>query len=380
MKFLIFARDFAPQIGGVQNFLANFAAVLPPQDVVVLTRKSDGWRLFDAAAPYSIIRMPDTSRLPGPIEIVVRALLSLIWFVATLIKVRPDMVLCGYAKGNAPFGYLAKLLFRIPYAVFTYGTDVMRYRHKGGRAIRFWLRHADLVATINDDLHDVLEHFTQGQTRIVTIPLGTGVSGTVEGEIAQQAAGVSLEGKQVLLTVCRLTPRKGVDRTIEAMALLQDKHPNLVYVVAGSGDDRARLQKIAADQGVSERVIFAGRVSDEQLLSLYRRADAFILASRIEGDDVEGFGIVFIEAGAFGVPVIGGDSGGVRQAVGHERNGLLVDPNKPQAIADAVNRLLTDTELASKLGAEGKRLAGEVFTWEQCRDVFLAAIPKSLSK
>jgi len=171
-----------------------------------------------------------------------------------------------------------------------------------------------------------------------------------------------------------LTPRKGVDKTIEAVSLLAKKHPDLLYVVVGSGDDKERLVKLAKEKWLDDRVIFAGRVSDEDLLRFYARADMFILASREEGRDIEGFGLVFVEAGAFSVPVIGGDSGGVRQAVLQGYNGLLVEPESPTAIAEAIERLILDPELAAVFGKNGRKLATEVFTWQNCQRALLDSL------
>jgi phosphatidylinositol alpha-1,6-mannosyltransferase len=177
-----------------------------------------------------------------------------------------------------------------------------------------------------------------------------------------------------LLSVCRLTPRKGVDRTLEAVARLTEQYPKLIYAIVGDGDDRGRLTSLVQEKGLTDRVLFAGRVSDADLLRFYARCDLLVLASREEGDDIEGFGLVLVEAGAFGKPVIGGDSGGVGEAVAHEENGLLVDPQSPLAIAQAIDRILGDRSLALRLGREGQRRATEVFTWERCRQALITAL------
>ncbi|MBZ0271974.1 glycosyltransferase family 4 protein, partial [bacterium] len=107
---------------------------------------------------------------------------------------------------------------------------------------------------------------------------------------------------------------------------------------------------------------------------LYARADAFVMASRSDGDDVEGFGIVFVEAGAFGVPVVGGRSGGVPEAVRDGESGFLADPLDPADIAGKIARILDDRALARRLGDEGRRLASEVFTFEAMTREIAAAL------
>jgi len=374
MRILIIARDFAPDVGGVQNLLASVAKTLEPDTLTVLTRRCAGWRAHDAAAPYRVVRIPRLERYPKLLSAALRGPLLLFWSLRLARLRKPELVIAGYAKGDAPFGWLLKRLFAIPYVVFVYGMEVARYRSGRSPFIGTWLREAALVAAISRPGKEIVEALTQGKARVEIVPLGCGVSGEAPDLPLTHWAGTDLGAGPVLLSVCRLTPRKGVDRVIEAVALLSEQYPELIYAIVGDGDDRGRLTGLVRERGLERRVLFAGRVSDADLLRFYARCDLLVLASREERDDFEGFGLVFVEAGAFGKPVIGGDSGGVSEAVAHEENGLLVDPQSPQAIAEAVRRILGDRELALRLGKEGKRRATEVFTWERCRQAVIAAL------
>ena len=373
MKILLFARDYAPQIGGVQNMLSGLMNTFDPEDITVIARDCSGSREFDQRVKYQIIRMPSLENLPKAISILLRAVLSLFYVFRQMITNKPDLMLCGYAKGNGPFGWVAKKIFGVPYVVFAYGTDVLRYRGKKSLA-RKWLAQADLVAAISEPVHKFVEEYTQGKAKVVTVPLGCGVTGEAPKPYLSKWQDIELADKKVVLTVCRLTPRKGVDKTIQAVSLLKEKYPDMVYIIVGQGDDNARLVNIAKESDVEQNIIFAGRVSDDDLLRFYQRADIFILASREEKGDIEGFGLVFVEAGAFSVPVIGGDSGGIKEAVAHEENGLLVDSTSPEAIAEAIERLLLDKDLSKRLGKHGLRRSREVFTWENCKKTMLDAL------
>jgi phosphatidylinositol alpha-1,6-mannosyltransferase len=177
---------------------------------------------------------------------------------------------------------------------------------------------------------------------------------------------LDLHGKGVALTVARLMPRKGVDRTLEAVAALAPEFPDLVYVVAGDGPQRAELERRAAAPDLAGRVRFTGEVEDADVPALHRLADVFLLPSRREaGDEVEGFGMALVEAGASGLPVIGGRSGGIPEAVVEGETGLLVDGGDPRAIAGALRRLLEDAELARRLGAGGRREVERRLNWER---------------
>ncbi len=182
----------------------------------------------------------------------------------------------------------------------------------------------------------------------------------------------------MLATVGRLVPRKGVDTVIRALPRIADKVPNTLYVVAGGGPDRPRLEALAADQGVSERVRFLGKVPDADVSGLYQACTAFVMPARQEGASVEGFGLVFREAGACGKPVIGAYSGGVPDAIEHGDTGLLVPPADPRAFADAAIQLLSDEALAARLGARGREVVHTEGTWDRVAERMVAVMEAGL--
>ncbi len=177
-----------------------------------------------------------------------------------------------------------------------------------------------------------------------------------------------LANRKVLLTVGRLTPRKGQDQTLRALPAILARVPQAVYVIAGTGEYEPELRQIAADVGVADRVRFVGAVEESDLPRLYNLADLFLMPNRsMPGSgNVEGFGIVFLEAGASGLPVIGGRSGGVPDAVCEGQSGLLVDGASAEAIAEAALKLLTNPELARRMGEQGRRRVSESLTWDHC--------------
>jgi len=160
-----------------------------------------------------------------------------------------------------------------------------------------------------------------------------------------------------LLTVGRLVPRKGQDRTIEAVAGLRDELPGLTYSVVGEGPDRARLEALVDRHGVRDRVTLHGRLVGEALEQAYRDADVFVMPARVEeGGDTEGYGLVYLEAGARGLPVVGGRAAGAAEAVDPERTGLLVDrPDDATSVAHAIRRAVLSPTDAARWGTEGRR-------------------------
>jgi phosphatidylinositol alpha-1,6-mannosyltransferase len=177
----------------------------------------------------------------------------------------------------------------------------------------------------------------------------------------------------LLLSVGRLQRRKGHDMAIRALAQLKDELPHVRYVIAGDGEERARLERMVRECGLSERVFFAGIVADGDLPAYYAASDVFLLPNRVDDDgDIEGFGIVFLEAAACGKPVIGGDSGGVPEAVERDVTGLLVDGASPDAVAAAIHDLATSPERRQALGAAGRARARDAFSWQRAAETVSA--------
>jgi phosphatidylinositol alpha-1,6-mannosyltransferase len=176
-----------------------------------------------------------------------------------------------------------------------------------------------------------------------------------------------LGGKRVLLTVSRLVKRKGHDLVFKALPIIAEQIPQVTYLIVGSGSQEAHLRTLATELGVADRVVFSGYAPEGDLPSYYNACDVFVMPSRqIEGrEGIEGFGIVYLEANACGKPVIGGNSGGVAEAVQDGVTGFLVDPLDHHAFASAVTKLLCDHDLARRLGMQGRERVEREFAWEK---------------
>jgi phosphatidylinositol alpha-1,6-mannosyltransferase len=172
-----------------------------------------------------------------------------------------------------------------------------------------------------------------------------------------------LADRRVILTVARLDDYKGQDTVIRALPQIVKHVPHALYLVVGRGPEHDQLRRLAIRHGVSDYVIFAGYVPAGQLVAYYNVCDVFVMVSRQNHKDVEGFGLVYLEANACGKPVIGGDSGGVRDAIVDGQTGLLVDPQDDDMVAACVIRLLLDPAEARRLGENGRRRAEGELDW-----------------
>lgn len=177
----------------------------------------------------------------------------------------------------------------------------------------------------------------------------------------------------LLLTVARLVRRKGVDLVLRRVAELAPEFPTLHYVVAGDGPERSTLESLAVELGIRDRVHFLGAVDDATRNELYGASDLFVTLNReLAGSEFEGFGIVFLEAGLAGLPVIGGRNGGVPDAIEHRRTGLLVDPENALESRDALRLLLRDAERRREMGRAGRARALSRFSWAEAQRQFAA--------
>jgi phosphatidylinositol alpha-1,6-mannosyltransferase len=174
-----------------------------------------------------------------------------------------------------------------------------------------------------------------------------------------------LEDRPVLLSVARLVEWKGQDMVLEALPRVRGAVPDVAYLIVGEGPHRASLERTVKSQGLERHVVFAGFVPSSELPSYYRAADVMVVPSRefAAGLPIEGFGIVYVEAGACGTPAIGGLGGGTEESIEHAVTGFRVDPNDPEAIAEAVLKLLEDRELAGRFGRAGRERAVKQFDW-----------------
>jgi phosphatidylinositol alpha-1,6-mannosyltransferase len=185
---------------------------------------------------------------------------------------------------------------------------------------------------------------------------------------------LGLGSRPVLLTIARLVARKGIDTVLDALPRVLAAHPDAVYVIAGDGPEAESLKALSRRLGVERAVHFAGVVTDEELSLWYSLSDVFVMPSRSDPPDVEGFGIVFLEAAACERPVVAARAGGIPDAVAHGVTGVLVPPGDAAALGAELAALLADPARRAELGRRGRERVLADFTWDRVVDRTLAAI------
>lgn len=368
---LFITLDFPPALGGVARYYAQFLETLRERQWVVVAPPGVPSGPLPEAPHVRIVRR----RLLAPMFIWPRWL-PLLWhtFLA-VVRLKPRLVHVGQLLPVGTVAWLLGRWFHVPYVVYVHGLDLLRAEEHPRRkrlAARILQNAVCVVANSNHTKERVLRFGVTHDHIQVVLP-GTALHTVSVSQDArdEHRRQFNLEGVFLLLTVCRLVPRKGVATVLGSVARLVQKYPRLAYVIVGDGPDRPRLEAHASTLGIRDRVHFVGRQAERALPLWYASCDAFILVPTADhGRDVEGFGIVFLEAAAFQKPAIGSWSGGVAEAVKHEKTGLLVPTDDVEATARTIERLMTDSTMARQLGEEARRDLEATATWPKRVETF----------
>lgn len=359
MKHLLVTNDFPPKIGGIQSLLWEWWRRLPPESFAVLTSPHEGTAEFDAAQPYRIERTREPVLLPHPF--MVRRI------DAMAREVGADLVVLDPA---VPLGLVGPSL-ALPYDVVLHGAEVT----VPGRlpvtkqVLGHVLRNARHIVAAGGYPAAEAEHAAGRSLPITVVPPGVDVDrfhplSADERIAARRRFGVPDEA-ELIVGISRLVPRKGFDTAIRAVARMRASRPDLVLAISGGGRDDHRLRHLAAD--LDAPVLFLGRVPNDDLPALYGCADVYTMLCRNRwgGLEQEGFGIVFVEAAACGVPQVAGDSGGAAEAVADGQTGIVVRrPDDVDEVIVAFTTLLDDPALRARMGAAGRARAVAEFSYD----------------
>lgn len=358
-RHLLVTNDFPPKVGGIQSYLWELWRRLPADDIAVHTTPHTGASVFDADQAFVVTRSREPVLLPTPT--VVRRVRNL------AERQGAELVVWDPAL---PVGHAARRVGR-PYAVVLHGSEVtVPGRLPMARSILARvLRGASLVICAGNYPAAEAERAAGCTLPTVVVPPGVDTDRFRPLDEAERASvrrelGLPVDAPLVV-SVSRLVPRKGMDTLIRSAARLGRTEPDLVVAIAGSGRDRRRLEGLVASTGAPVRLL--GRVPEELLPGLYGAGDVFAMLcrSRWGGLEQEGFGIVFLEAAAAGVPQVAGESGGAAEAVAHERTGLVMGrPDAVEQVACTLSDLLGDRERRTEMGREARRRAEDEFSYD----------------
>lgn len=364
-KCLLFTIDFPPRKGGVAKYYENICAGLPSWNISVLCEHEEKENEFDKEQKYGIYRKNLISKFP----IWPKWIFSFFYLKKIARKEKSDIVFVGQILPLGTVALFYKKIFGLPYAVFVHGMDIemAKRRQRKRKLAKKILENAEfIIANSRYTKNLVINEGIGGEKIEVVYPcVDTRICANVNACLQANQREFNRSRQPVLLTVGRLVKRKGHDTVIKVLPKIKKKFPDLKYIIGGDGQDRQYLEALAKEYNVEDSVEFIGKISDERKFKLYEESDIFIMPSRDINGDVEGFGIVYLEAALYGKPVIAGDSGGSSEAVINGQTGLLVNPESEDEIAMATIKLLEDQALANKLGVQGRERVLREFTIEK---------------
>ena len=363
-RILLLTELYPPDVGGSAVLLHEGYSRLAGDVMVAADRGHH--RSGTTATGTPLVALPIATRRWGVVDPRALAHHAALGFHVRRLATRETVVHCARALPEGMAALAASLAGGPRYVCWTHGEDVTSAStsRELGLAMRQVHRGASALIANSLNTRRLLEESGVAADKIHVVYPGVDAerfSPAVDGRRIRE--WVAPAGELMLLSVGRLQKRKGHDLAIAAIAALRHRIPPFRYVIVGNGEERARLESLARQHGVSDAVVFAGEVPPEDLPRYYAASDLFLLPNRDENGDIEGFGIVFLEAAASGRPAIGGTTGGVPEAVADGSTGLLVGGTDVAELAGTIERLASDAVLRSRLGREGRARVLRSFTW-----------------
>ncbi len=359
MKHVLVTNDFPPKIGGIQSLLWEWWRRLPSDRFAVLTSPYEGADEFDAGEPYRIERVREPALLPHPF--MVKRINDLVAdFGADLVVLDPAV----------PVGLVGPSL-SVPYDLVLHGAEVtIPGRLPGSKqALAYTLRRARHIIAAGGYPAAEAEHAAGRELPTTVVPCGVdpdrfAVLGDAERRAARKHFDIPVDA-ELIIGISRLVPRKGFDTAIRAVNRLKHSRPDLLLVIGGTGRESDRLKRLANE--LDAPVKFTGRIAHDDLPKFYGCADLYTMLCRNRwgGLEQEGFGIVFIEAAACGVPQVAGNSGGAAEAVAHGETGLVIDdPENVNDVAEAFEHLLDDHDLRASMAVRSRERVLDEFAYD----------------
>lgn len=367
---LLLSAVFPPKTGGSGRWFWEIYRRLPREEVVVVAGETPCAEEFDRTHDLQVTRIPliwDDWGLFSPRGV---------WnygraFYAARRLVRRHTVGQIHCGCLLPEGWIARMLKKytgLPYLCYVHGEEMSagRASRQLGWMMRRVLDDAQLIIANSRNSANILrDQWHVPPERVEVMHPGVDVDRfTPAGRDTQTRASLGWNDRPVVLTVGRLQRRKGHDEMIKALAAVRQAIPDVLYTIVGEGEERPYLEALVRENKLAGHVQFLGELDDGRLAACYQQCDLFVLPNRSIGGDIEGFGMVLLEAQACGRPVLAGDSGGTAETMRLPETGRIVDCTGPTKLAEAVVELLGNRALCDEMGRAARRWVVERFAWD----------------
>ena len=358
-RTLVVTNDFPPRIGGVQQYVRSLVGEFPADAVTVLAPRWDGWREHDGSLPFRVVRYPAKVVLP------VREARERVLSLAREIDAEVALLASGFPSSGFGAGLATA---GVPHVVITHGVEYWLARVPGtAQVMGRSMSRASRVTVLSDFILRKVRPKVPEHVPVSLCPPGVDLDRFhpgVSGDEVRRRHGLS--DRPLIVCVSRLVPRKGQDVLIRSMTAIRRHQPDAALLIVGDGSFRAKLESMTREAPTGS-VVFAGAVPDAALPEYHAAADVFAMPcrSRWGGLEVEGFGIVFMEAASSGRAAVAGDSGGSAEAVLDGETGMVVNGRDQDGVAGAIGACLADPEMSATLGKAGRARAEERFGWPE---------------
>lgn len=348
---MFITRKYPPSVGGMELFAFELSRSIAEKADLQLVKWTGSGRVKAVlvALPYLFVRS--------------------FW---QLLRGRADVI---HAQDGvvAPMAYLLAKMFRVPYTVQIHGLDIT-YKNPIFRTfVPAAVRRAEVIFCISQAAADQMlaAGFEDGKIRVIPLAASDVLHGKAEKEALLSELGLD-PYTPTLLTVGRLVRRKGVAWFIETVlpGLVKD-YPKLVYLVAGQGEERANIERTVKKMRLGGNVRLLGRVDDGLRLALYNGADVFVMPNINVPDDMEGFGLVLLEAALCGRPIVAADTEGIKDAVHNGKNGVLVPVESASGFSEEIRRFLDDRSYAEGFGRSARRFTLDNYNWSKVAEQYI---------
>ena len=374
-KILLVTNDLGPRAGGIETFILGLLDQLDGSQIVIYTAAQTGSDQFDKilSAKTGVIILRDKSSVLLPTPWVNRRVR------AVALRFESEVIWFGAAM---PLAWMSGLLKRAGakrIVAITHGHEVWWAKLPPFRQIFAQsTKSIDVLTYLGQFTRRAMAPVVSARCAMVHIAPGISIQHFTPGAKSQKLIDeLDLEGKQVLISVGRLVHRKGQDKLLEALPQILLTHPDIILLFVGVGPRQKKLDQLVRSHELSNYIRFVGRIAYDALPDYFRLGDLFVMPSRsrLAGLEVEGLGLVYLEASACGIPVVAGASGGAPDAIIQGKTGLVVDGTKVDEIARTINELLDNPTQLAAMGQAGRAWTVERWSWqiwgERFREVLL---------
>lgn len=373
MKTLVLTQNFPPQAGGSGRWFWELYSRLG-ENYLVVADDVGNTAEFDGQAPFPIFRMPLSSPQWGLLS---KDGIGFYWRSYRRLKafVKEHNITRIHCGRVLPEGLMAWMLAKttgIPYSCYVHGEDLeaSALSRELNSITKMVMRGCRQVICNSHNSAGIVERVDPSVLdKVVVMHPGVDASQFVpapkDSDFLNQ---MGWQDKSLILTVGRLQARKGQDKLIEAMPGILANVPNAHYVIIGNGETKERLEQRVSELGLAEHVTMLTQCDDTTMIKAYQQCDVFILPNRTEGQDIEGFGMVLVEAQACAKPVVAGDSGGTKETMIQGTTGFVVDATNTQELTDVLSKLLLDSALREKMGQQARKYVESELDWNRAAE------------